>query len=81
MTQLALRREDAHQSLLAVLKALEIEKTLGSEPVLTALRHYPAEPNARPVLDCGCWLDECLRRCDKVVAACLAGVGARGASR
>jgi DEAD/DEAH box helicase domain-containing protein len=44
LTQLITRREDAPQQLLAVLKALEIERTLGSEPVLTALRHYPAEP-------------------------------------
>ncbi len=44
MTQLVARREDAEKSMLAVLKALEIEKTLGSEPVLTALRHYLAEP-------------------------------------
>lgn len=44
MTQLITRREDAPQALLAVLKALEIERTLGSEPVLTTLRHYPAEP-------------------------------------
>jgi DEAD/DEAH box helicase domain-containing protein len=30
--------------LLATLKALEIQKTLGDEPVLTALRRFPAEP-------------------------------------
>jgi DEAD/DEAH box helicase domain-containing protein len=38
----ALTEDD--QALLSVLKALEIQKTLGSEPVLTALRHYPAQP-------------------------------------
>ena len=43
VTQLVARREDAEKSMLAVLKALEIERTLGTEPVLTALRHYPAE--------------------------------------
>jgi DEAD/DEAH box helicase domain-containing protein len=32
------------QALLAVLKALEIQKTLGTDPVLTALRHFPAQP-------------------------------------
>ncbi len=42
--QLALSREVSESSLLAVLKALEIQKTLGSEPVLTALRHFPAQP-------------------------------------
>ncbi len=31
-------------ALLAVLKGLEIQRTLGSEPVLTALRHFPAQP-------------------------------------
>ena len=31
-------------ALLAVLKSLEIQKTLGSEPVLAALRHFPAQP-------------------------------------
>ena len=38
--QLALRREDASADggLLTTLKALELEKTLGAEPVLTALR-------------------------------------------
>ena len=42
--QLVLRREDTEASLLSVLKGLEIQKTLGSEPVLTALRHYPTQP-------------------------------------
>ncbi len=36
--------EDGDTALLSVLKALEIERTLGSEPVLTALRRYPARP-------------------------------------
>ena len=40
----AFRREVSESSLLAVLKALEIQKTLGTEPVLTALRHFPAQP-------------------------------------
>jgi DEAD/DEAH box helicase domain-containing protein len=42
--QLALSREVSESSLLAVLKALEIQKTLGAEPVLTALRRFPAVP-------------------------------------
>ena len=41
--QLVLRREDTEGALLSVLKGLEIQKTLGSEPVLTALRHFPAQ--------------------------------------
>jgi len=41
--QLALRREDTEGALLSVLKALEIERTLGAEPVLAALRRYPAQ--------------------------------------
>jgi len=36
---LAVRGND-QDALLAVLKSLEIQKTLGSEPVLAALRHY-----------------------------------------
>ena len=40
--QLVLRREDTEGALLSVLKALEIERTLGAEPVLAALRRYPA---------------------------------------
>ena len=44
MRQLALRRDDAAGDLLQTLKGLELEKTLGSEPVLTALRHFPAVP-------------------------------------
>jgi DEAD/DEAH box helicase domain-containing protein len=39
------RRDDAQQqdALVATLKALEIEKTLGAEPVLAALRRYPPQ--------------------------------------
>jgi DEAD/DEAH box helicase domain-containing protein len=40
---LASRSRDP-DSLLSVLKGLEIQKTLGTEPVLAALRHFPAEP-------------------------------------
>ncbi len=42
--QLVPARCENGTALLSVLKALEIQKTLGSEPVLTALRHFPAEP-------------------------------------
>ena len=42
--QLALSHEVSESSLLSVLKALEIQKTLGTEPVLTALRRFPAQP-------------------------------------
>jgi DEAD/DEAH box helicase domain-containing protein len=42
--QLALRKTDTEGAMIATLKALEIEKTLVSEPVLTALRHFPEEP-------------------------------------
>src|SRR5688572_3034438 len=42
--QLALSREVSESSLLSVLKALEIQRTLGTEPVLTALRRFPAQP-------------------------------------
>jgi len=41
--QLALRPEDSEGALLSVLKALEIERTLGAEPVLAALRRFPAQ--------------------------------------
>jgi DEAD/DEAH box helicase domain-containing protein len=41
--QLALRREDGTDALLAVLKSLEIGKAM-AEPVLTAVRRFPAEP-------------------------------------
>jgi DEAD/DEAH box helicase domain-containing protein len=44
---LVLRREDTETSLLSVLKGLEIQKTLGAEPVLAALRHFPAQPARR----------------------------------
>src|SRR5499427_6182896 len=37
-------RAGGDAALLSVLKALEIQKTLGSEPVLAALRHFPAQP-------------------------------------
>jgi DEAD/DEAH box helicase domain-containing protein len=43
VSQLVLRREETAGGLLAVLKGLEIQKTLGSEPVLTALRHFPSQ--------------------------------------
>jgi DEAD/DEAH box helicase domain-containing protein len=42
--QLALQRQDTEGALLSVLKGLEIQKTLGNEPILTALRHFPAQP-------------------------------------
>ena len=38
------RGGDGPSALLSVLKGLEIQKTLGSEPVLAALRHFPAQP-------------------------------------
>ena len=41
---LALTRSDNEGALLSVLKGLEIQKTLGTDPVLTALRHFPAQP-------------------------------------
>jgi DEAD/DEAH box helicase domain-containing protein len=40
---LVVRREDG-DALVAILKSFEIQKTLGAEPVLAALRHYPAQP-------------------------------------
>jgi len=43
VSQLVLRREDTSGGLLGVLKGLEIQKTLGAEPVLAALRHFPAQ--------------------------------------
>jgi len=39
---LAVRREDATETLVATLKAIELQKTLGAEPVLSALRCFPA---------------------------------------
>jgi DEAD/DEAH box helicase domain-containing protein len=41
---LALARTQSQGALLAALKSLEIQKTLGAEPVLTALRRFPAQP-------------------------------------
>jgi DEAD/DEAH box helicase domain-containing protein len=41
--QIVLRPEEGEASLMAALKALEVEKTLGAEPVLTALRHFPSQ--------------------------------------
>ena len=42
--QLVLRREDTESSLMSALKGLELERTLNAEPVLTALRRFPAQP-------------------------------------
>ncbi len=42
--QLVPSRTDSAGALLSVLKGLEIQRTLGTEPVLTALRHFPPEP-------------------------------------
>jgi DEAD/DEAH box helicase domain-containing protein len=42
LSQQLVRRGEDREALLGVLKGLEIQKTLGVEPVLTALRHYPA---------------------------------------
>jgi DEAD/DEAH box helicase domain-containing protein len=42
--QLVHTRPDDSGALLSVLKGLEIQKTLGDEPVLAALRHFPAQP-------------------------------------
>ncbi len=44
MTQLVVRPEKANGDLLSTLKAFELEKTLGAEPVLAALRRFPAQP-------------------------------------
>jgi len=44
VSQLALQRQDTDETLLSVLRGLEIQKTLGNEPILTALRHFPAQP-------------------------------------
>ncbi|HLA79546.1 MAG TPA: DEAD/DEAH box helicase [Vicinamibacteria bacterium] len=41
--QLVPRRDSDEGAMLAVLKGLEIEKTLGAEPVLAALRRFPPE--------------------------------------
>ncbi len=42
--QLVPNRAGSAGALLSVLKSLEIQRTLDSEPVLTALRHFPAQP-------------------------------------
>jgi DEAD/DEAH box helicase domain-containing protein len=42
--QLVLRGEDTESSLMSALRALELQRTLSSEPVLTALRRVPAQP-------------------------------------
>ena len=42
--QLVATRADGDRALLSVLKSLEIQRTLGSEPVLTAVRHFPEQP-------------------------------------
>ena len=42
--ELALQSRDTDSSLVAVLKRLEIQKTLLGEPVLAALKHYDAQP-------------------------------------
>jgi DEAD/DEAH box helicase domain-containing protein len=41
---LTVRPEGSEDGLLATLKSLELQRTVSSEPVLTALRHYPSEP-------------------------------------
>src|SRR6185295_8126263 len=43
MSQLVVHGADTESALLSALKLLEIEKTLGSEPVLAALRRFPAQ--------------------------------------
>jgi DEAD/DEAH box helicase domain-containing protein len=42
--QLVVRPEHSEASLVATLKSFELTKTLGDEPVLTALKRFPAEP-------------------------------------
>jgi DEAD/DEAH box helicase domain-containing protein len=42
--ELVLQRQEAEAPLMSALKGLELERTLGSEPVLTALKHFPALP-------------------------------------
>ena len=42
--QLVLRRERTEEALVAVLKGLEAAKGPGAEPVLAALRRFPAQP-------------------------------------
>ena len=41
--QLVVRPDRSEGSLLETLKALELHRTVSSEPILTALRHYPAQ--------------------------------------
>ena len=41
--QLVVRPDRSEGALLETLKALELQRTVSSEPVLTALRHYPAQ--------------------------------------
>jgi DEAD/DEAH box helicase domain-containing protein len=40
--QLVVRPEHSAESMIATLKSFELTKTLGDEPVLTALKHFPA---------------------------------------
>jgi DEAD/DEAH box helicase domain-containing protein len=42
--QLVVRSAPTEEGLLATLKSLELQRTVGSDPVLTALRHFPAQP-------------------------------------
>jgi DEAD/DEAH box helicase domain-containing protein len=42
--QLVLRRGQTEEGLVSVLRALEVAKGPGAEPVLTALRRFPAQP-------------------------------------
>jgi DEAD/DEAH box helicase domain-containing protein len=42
--QLVVRPEHSAESMVATLKSFELTKTLGDEPVLTALKRFPAEP-------------------------------------
>jgi DEAD/DEAH box helicase domain-containing protein len=44
LSQQLARRGEEGGALLGVLKGLEIQKTLGVEPVLAAVRHFPARP-------------------------------------
>jgi DEAD/DEAH box helicase domain-containing protein len=41
---LVVRPGRSEDSLLATLRSLELQRTVGSDPVLTALRHFPAQP-------------------------------------
>jgi DEAD/DEAH box helicase domain-containing protein len=42
--QLVLRRDQTEEALVSAVRALELAKGPGSEPVLTALRRFPAQP-------------------------------------